>query len=75
MGNMFISSHEREPCILVGGPLDGKIDKISTIGPNAPCDVKYYEHNKQMISYRRKLSKKKIEKRKGRWVLYFEELF
>ena len=74
MGNMFISSHKREPCMLVGGPLDGEIDEIATIGPNAPCDVKWYDHNNQMISYRIRMSENKIEKRKGRWVLYFEEL-
>jgi hypothetical protein len=39
-----ISYREEAPCILVGGPFDGKLESIACIGPGSPCDNKCFWH-------------------------------
>ena len=48
---IYLNLTDEAPCICLDGPLMGKKDTIACIGPDSPCDKKYYFRDEKLIKY------------------------
>ena len=73
-----ISAPYNFPCILIGGPKHGKIDRIAGIFKDEPVEEKLYPSDKKdtIICYRPLMIKNKYAKlTTGHFVLYYDEKY
>jgi len=68
---MFISAYDYQLCVLVGGPCDGSIETIATIGKDSPCDVKIFPDSTYRI--RLETPTKRARDSQGRFILDWVE--